>query len=108
MKLTSQNSSLLERLQNGFPAVRFVKAFNSVGCVRMVNPVFKADVRRCSYCGNDPDAKAWVAMLDQFGWEAADMGTAVAARAIEPLAQLWCIPGFRQNHWTHAFQVLWS
>jgi hypothetical protein len=36
------------------------------------------------------------------------MGTAAAARAIEPLAQLWCIPGFRQNSWTHAFSVLWS
>jgi 8-hydroxy-5-deazaflavin:NADPH oxidoreductase len=36
------------------------------------------------------------------------VGSAVAARAIEPLAQLWCIPGFRQNHWTHAFHVLWS
>ena len=36
------------------------------------------------------------------------MGTATAARAIEPLAQLWCIPGFRENKWTHAFKVLWS
>jgi 8-hydroxy-5-deazaflavin:NADPH oxidoreductase len=106
---TGPNSSLLERLQNGFPAVRFVKAFNSVGSARMVNPVFKSGRPTMFYCGNDPDAKAWVAkVLDQFGWEGADMGTAVAARAIEPLAQLWCIPGFRQNHWTHAFQVLWS
>ena len=32
----------------------------------------------------------------------------VAARAIEPLAQLWCIPGLRQNSWTHAFEVLWK
>jgi 2-polyprenyl-6-methoxyphenol hydroxylase-like FAD-dependent oxidoreductase len=29
------------------------------------------------------------------------------ARAIEPLCQLWCIPGFRQNSWTHVFAVLW-
>jgi len=61
------------------------------------------------YCGNDAAAKAWVAtVLEQFGWEAADMGTAVAAHAIEPLARLWRIPGFRQDHWTHAFHVLWS
>lgn len=33
---------------------------------------------------------------------------AVAARAIEPLCQLWCIPGFRQNQWTHAFPVFWK
>lgn len=47
-------------------------------------------------------------LLEQFGWEAADMGTAVAGRAIEPLCQLWCIAGFLRNSWTHAFKVLWS
>jgi predicted dinucleotide-binding enzyme len=59
------------------------------------------------YCGNDPGAKAVVAhLLEQLGWEPADMGSAVAARAIEPLAQLWCIPGFRENQWMHAFRLL--
>ena len=56
-----------------------------------------------------PDAKATVKrILEQFGWEAADMGKATAARAIEPLCQLWCIPGFLQNTWTHAFKMLWD
>jgi hypothetical protein len=45
-------------------------------------------------------------ILEQLGWEGADMGSAVAARAIEPLAVLWCIPGFRENRWTHAFKLL--
>ena len=27
-------------------------------------------------------------------------------RAIEPLAMLWCIPGFREGSWTHAFKLL--
>ena len=36
----------------------------------------------------------------------ADMGTAKAARAIEPLCQLWCIPGFRQGKWKHAFKMI--
>lgn len=44
--------------------------------------------------------------MKKFGWEGADMGTATAARAIEPLCQLWCIPGFRENRWTHAFKLL--
>jgi hypothetical protein len=35
-----------------------------------------------------------------------DLGAVEAARAIEPLCILWCIPGFRQNEWTHAFKVL--
>ena len=106
---TGPNDSLLQRLQRAFPEVRFVKAFNSVGSARMVNPAFKGGRPTMFYCGNDADAKAFVArVLDQFGWEAADMGTAAAGHAIESLAQLWCIPGFRQNHWTHAFKLLWD
>jgi hypothetical protein len=34
------------------------------------------------------------------------MGTVEAARAIEPLCILWCIPGLRSNRWTHAFKLL--
>ena len=106
---TGPNDSLLERLQGAFPAIRFVKAFNSVGSARMVNPEFQGGRPTMFVCGNDEAAKTWVSgVLDRFGWETADMGPAVAARAIEPLAQLWCIPGFRQNHWTHAFKVLWD
>ena len=29
-----------------------------------------------------------------------------AARAIEPLCMLWCIPGFIRNDWMHAFKLL--
>lgn len=106
---TEPNDSLLERLQAAFPDARFVKAFNSVGNARMVNPVFSGGRPTMFYCGNDEGAKAQVArILEQFGWEALNMGSARAARAIEPLCQLWCIPGFRQNTWTHAFRVLWD
>jgi len=45
-------------------------------------------------------------ILDQFGWETADMGKAEAARAIEPLCMLWCIPVFLRNEVTHAFKLL--
>lgn len=106
---TGPNSSLLEQLQSAFPYTNFVKAFNSVGSARMVNPAFAEGRPTMFYCGNDDQAKASVAaILQQFGWDGVDMGTAVSARAIEPLCQLWCIPGFRQNHWTHAFKILWS
>ena len=58
-------------------------------------------------CGNDEAAKKTVsAILDQFGWETADMGKAEAARATEPLCILWCIPGFLRNEWAHAFRLL--
>jgi predicted dinucleotide-binding enzyme len=103
---TGANDSLMERLQSVFPAVRFVKAFNSVGSAQMVNPHYERGRPTMFYCGNDEGAKAVVArILEQFGWEPADMGTATAARAIEPLCQLWCILGFRQSIWTHAFAL---
>lgn len=106
---TDPNSSLMEHLQQAFPQARFVKAFSCVGAARMVNPSFSGGKPTMFYCGNDPEAKTFVAhVLTQFGWNAADMGGAAAARAIEPLARLWCIPGFRQNHWTHAFALLWQ
>ena len=41
-----------------------------------------------------------------FGWEVEDCGESEAARAIEPLAMLWCIRGFRENQWVHAFKLL--
>jgi hypothetical protein len=34
------------------------------------------------------------------------MGKAEAARVIEPLAALWCIPGFLRDEWSHAFKLV--
>jgi hypothetical protein len=104
---TGPNESLMEQLQAAFPAARFVKFFSSVGNAQMVDPRLPGGTPTMFYCGNDAEAKSEVArVIDQFGWEPADMGTAKAARAIEPLCQLWCIPGFRENSWTHAFKLL--
>ena len=92
---TSLDESLMERLQKSFPEVRFVKAFNSVGSARMVNPQYAGGPPTMFLCGNDAAAKHTVSgVLDQFGWEPLDMGSVEAARAIEPLCMLWCIPGF--------------
>jgi 8-hydroxy-5-deazaflavin:NADPH oxidoreductase len=104
---TNLDESLMERLQREFPGARLVKAFNSVGNACMVNPQFKDGKPTMFICGNDDAAKKEVIrILDQFGWEAADMGKAEAARAIEPLCMLWCIPGFLRNQWNHAFKLL--
>lgn len=104
---TNLEESLIERLQTEFPESRFVKAFNSVGQASMINPAFKDGPPTMFICGNDDEAKRVVtSILDQFGWEAADMGTVEAGRAIEPLCMLWCIRGFRENQWTHAFKLL--
>lgn len=104
---TGPNESLLEQLQAAHPNSHFVKAFNSVGNSEMVNPQYSSGRPTMFICGNDDGAKRLVKnILDQFEWETLDMGSVEAARAIEPLAMLWCIPGFRQNEWTHAFKVL--
>lgn len=104
---TGPNESLMEQLQAEFTEARLVKAFNSVGSVSMVNPHFEGGRPTMFICGNDEAAKKQAQMiLDDFGWDAADMGGAEAARAIEPLCMLWCIPVFLHNDATHAFKLL--
>jgi predicted dinucleotide-binding enzyme len=105
---TGPNESLMHQLQTEFPDARFVKAFSSVGSAFMVNPQFDGGPPTMFICGNDEAAKTQVrGILDQFGWEAADMGTVEAAQAIEPLCILWCIPGFARNDWgPRAFKLL--
>jgi predicted dinucleotide-binding enzyme len=104
---TTLADSLFERLQRKAPHVKLVKAFSCVGSAWMVNPEFAGQKPTMFICGNDEGAKAQVQrILDQFGWETEDMGAVEAARAIEPLCMLWCIPGLRQNRWSHAFKLL--
>jgi hypothetical protein len=73
----------------------------------MVEPDFGGTKPTMFICGNHAGAKAEVrGILDAFGWETEDMGPVEAARAIEPLCILWCIPGFARNEWSHAFKLL--
>jgi hypothetical protein len=104
---TSLDDSLMEKLQRTYPAVNFVKAFSSVGNASMVDPKFPGGKPTMFMCGNNDSAKADVKIiLDQFGWEIEDLGKVEAARAIEPLCMLWCIPGFLRNQWSHAFKLV--
>lgn len=104
---TTLDDSLMERLQREFASARFVKAFSCVGNARMVEPAFDDGTPTMFICGNDAGAKEIVCgLLEEVGWDIEDMGTVEAARAIEPLCILWCIPGFLHNHWTHAFKLL--
>jgi predicted dinucleotide-binding enzyme len=105
---TDLKSSLLEQLQSDFPEINFVKAFNSIGYAVMVNPDFGGLKPSMFICGNNDGAKKEVAeIVALFGFEVEDMGHAEAARAIEPLCILWCIPGMLKNEWTNrAFKML--
>jgi predicted dinucleotide-binding enzyme len=104
---TPQNDSLMEQLQAAFPNAHFVKAWNSIGSAYMVNPAFVEGRPSMFICGNSDAARAEVSViLEKFGFEVEDMGMAEAARAIESLCMLWCIPGFREGKWSHAFRLM--
>ena len=104
---TGPNESLMEKIQLLIPDAHVVKAFSCVGNAFMYKPDFDGVKPTMFICGNDDDAKKTVTdILISFGWEIADMGKQEAARAIEPLCMLWCIPGINQGQWTHAFKLL--
>jgi predicted dinucleotide-binding enzyme len=104
---TGPNESLMEQLQAKVPGANFVKAFSCVGSAFMVDPDFAGQKPTMFLCGNSEQAKQTVVgVLTEFGWEIEDMGSAEAARAIEPLCMLWCIPGLSGRGWSHAFKLL--
>ncbi|NBC82575.1 MAG: hypothetical protein GVY19_04255 [Bacteroidetes bacterium] len=104
---TNANNSLMESLQKQFKDVRFVKAFSCIGSPFMYKPTFSDGRPTMFIAGDDNAAKKEVTeIVELFGFEAADMGTAKGARAIEPLCMLWCIPGIPGNSWNHAFKLL--
>src|SRR5262249_54552166 len=104
---TTLDDSLMERLQRHAPEAHFVKAFSVVGNALMVDPKLPGGPPTMFMCGNDAGAKDQVkAILTEFGWDIEDLGAAEAARAIEPLCILWCIPGFLEKRWNHALKLL--
>jgi hypothetical protein len=104
---TDPNRSLHEMLQATFPEVRLVKAFSHIGAPFMYRPDFPGGPPSLFICGNDATAKSQVSdICAHFGFDVIDMGPAEAARAIEPLCRLWCIPGLIDRQWEHAFKWL--
>jgi len=103
---TSLTDSLGERVQAAAPDAQVVKAWNTVGHQLMINPEFETRPTM-PICGDNAEARNQVAeIIGSFGWDVEDMGTMKAARALEPLTILWCIPGFLRNDWNHAFKIL--
>ena len=104
---TDYNQSLGEKIQSTIPDAKIVKAFSCVGNAFMYKPKFPGGPPTMFIAGNDAEAKKTVtAILTSFDWETEDMGAIEAARAIEPLCILWCLPGFTKNQWGHAFKLL--
>jgi len=91
--LVANTDSLGERIQRAFPAVRVVKALNTMNALLMVNPRQLADGGHTVFvCGDDPEAKALVTGLftEGFGWrDVIDVGDITGARATEMLLPIW-------------------
>ena len=96
-----------ETVQRMLPGARVVKAFNIVGVERMVSPKLVGGPGTMLIAGDDENAKEIVAeVLHDFGWETADLGGIVAARAIEGVLLAWMYYGMRRGTWDHAFRIL--
>lgn len=86
------DDSLGERLQAACPAVRVVKALNTVNCSVMVDPSRVPGEHTMFMCGNDASAKAQVleVLTGWFGWrDVIDLGDIRAARATESMMPIW-------------------
>jgi predicted dinucleotide-binding enzyme len=85
---TSQNESLMERLQALGAGAHFVKSFSCIGSAFMVNPDFNGVKPTMFICGNQDGAKSDVkTILDQCGHHAARHGRLLrggAQRAPDP------------------------
>lgn len=99
--------SLGERVQRWIPAARIVKAFNTVNNALMADPDVPGGPPTMFLCGNDADAKATVgAILEDFGWEPADIGPIDRSRALEEMCIAWTAYGIESGRWDHAFKML--
>jgi len=96
-----------EIVQRAIPDARVVKAFNTVNSELMVDPRLAGGRQPMFIAGNDDAAKQSVAaILDDFGWDAFDVGDIEQSRQLEALVLLWVAVGQRRGAWDHAFTIV--
>ena len=96
-----------EIVQRAIPGAHVVKAFNTVGNALMVDPKLQSGRPTMFIAGNDDAAKATVASaLDDFGWDALDVGAIERSRELESLCLLWVAVGQAcGGAWDHAITL---
>jgi predicted dinucleotide-binding enzyme len=101
-------NSLGEQIQKQLPQAKVVKAFNSVGVHLVVNPQREEGAPVMFIAGNDKDAKEQVANIaKKWGWkDVVDFGNISESFWLESFAMMWIYYAFKNNSWTHAFQLL--
>lgn len=96
-----------EQVQRWLPKSQVVKAFNIVNNADMYKPSFEQGEPTMLIAGNEDSAKRQVlGILEQFGWEAIDIGDITVARELESLCMLWVKYGRKYGTWHHAFKLL--
>lgn len=101
------DDSLGEQVQRAVPGARVVKAYNTVNNSLMVDPDLPGGPPTMLLAGDDPDAKqSVVRLLEQTGWETADLGGIECSRELEQLCMAWVRIGVQTGTWGHAFKVL--
>ncbi len=99
-----------EQIQNWLKDSKVVKAFNTVSASIMINPKLEEGNPYLLIAGNDLAAKKEVTEIAQsFGWQnVIDMGDIKQSFWLETFSMLWIEFGFKYNHWTHAFKLLYK
>ena len=99
--------SLGEQVQKAAPGARVVKAYNTVGNTLFVDPELPGGPPTMLIAGNDDAAKATVTqLLEETGWEVADLGGIEASRWLEAMCMAWVTYGARTGTWNHAWKLL--
>jgi predicted dinucleotide-binding enzyme len=99
--------SLGEQVQRAAPGARVVKAYNTVGNALMVDPDLPGGPPTMCIAGDDPDAKQQITeLLENTGWEVADLGGIAASRWLEAMCMAWVAYGATHGTWNHAFKLL--
>ena len=96
-----------QRIQRVAPEARVVKAFNTVGSRQMIDPRVVDGPPSMPLAGDDIDAKEAVSeLLQDVGWEPADLGALTYAPLLEAMALVWMRYGSTHNSSEHAFRIL--
>lgn len=101
-------NSLGEQIQKQLPEAKVVKAFNVVSVHLAVNLQREEGSPVMFISGNDKNAKEQVeAIAKRWGWKnVIDNGNISEAFWLEAFSMTWINYAFKNNSWTHAFQLL--